>query len=216
MLPSEIEDHARNLYNATNDTFFTSNEVMVYIYDACLQLAREALPIEAIDTSSTTTAGTRSYSFPTNFIAIKRLECNGRKLIPITMREDDALTLGNSTSPATGAPQYYEIFNRTVYLRPIPDTSSQTLTFYGNKQPVVPTVSETLEIPDMFHPDITKFVVSQMYAKDGNTNMASYYMQRWEKSVVEAKKFWRKYKRRDSFACVQDEDSLPATILGTI
>lgn len=72
MTPSEIETAARQLYNATQDTFFTQAEILNRIYAAELTLCREAISIQAY-TTSTSTSGTGTYNFPTNFIAVKRL-----------------------------------------------------------------------------------------------------------------------------------------------
>ena len=48
MTPTEIENQARSLYNATNDTFFTQAEILNLIYKAELELANECNVIEAI------------------------------------------------------------------------------------------------------------------------------------------------------------------------
>ncbi len=53
MTPTQIEEAARRRYNSVGDTFWSSDEIMQLMTDACLELAKEALVIEATYTTST-------------------------------------------------------------------------------------------------------------------------------------------------------------------
>jgi hypothetical protein len=55
-----------------------------------------------------------------------------------------------------------------------------------------------------------------MAAKDENFTTASYYQGKWQQAVMRMKRHMRKMKRGDAFASVQDEGSLPSTILGAV
>jgi hypothetical protein len=213
MTPQEVEQAARERYNAVNDPNWSSSEIMSLIYAACLEMAREALPIERTY-STTSVASQQEYSFPTNLMAIKRITYGGNKLLPITMREDDALTLNNQSTTATGTPQYYWIWNRTISLRPIPSSSGETIKIWAISRAQPVTSTSTLEIPTEYHMDLVNYVVSEMYAKDKDLVSAKYYKELWHKAIQDAKRWVRMSKRRDSFAAIQDEESLPTTILG--
>jgi hypothetical protein len=216
MTPQQVESAARRRYNSEDSTFWSQDEVFKVIYEGELILAREALVIEA-STTSTSTDGTRAYSFPSGFIAVKRIEYNGSKLRPIDFREDDLLTLSNSTTTEEGTPQYYVVWNDQVYLRPIPDTSDVTITWYGYKEPtLLTTVSSTLSIPSRFHVDLIEYTASIMAAKDENLRMAQYYEARWMDRVERAKAWQKKRLRTDSFATVKSEEALSQTLLGTV
>jgi hypothetical protein len=213
MTPSQIEATSRNKYNSLGDTFYSSAEIMDLITEACMQLATRALCIERVY-QTTTIASTQEYSYPTNVISIKRVTYNGQKLKPITMREDDALTMLNQSTTATGTPQYYFNWNESVYLRPIPD-AAQTLQIFGYAEAQPVTSTSALEVPTMFHPDIVNFVVAELCAKDENYKASDRYLERWEAALVKAERWAAKKKRGDAMAAVQDEETLGETILGS-
>jgi len=218
MTPSELETHARRRYNAVGDTFWSQQEILDYLYNACLQMAREALVIEQAYTT-TTVAGTQEYAYPTNTIQIKRVTYNGSKLQPINFREDDALTGFNASTTAQGSPQYYAIWDETLILRPIPD-AAQTLKIYSYNEPQAITITSTLEVPSQFHMDLLDYVNAEMAAKDENFKAAEYYMKQWAdnpmKGLMAAKRYAARKKRGDAFAAVQDEERLGITILGMV
>ena len=214
MTPSEIEEVARNKYNAIGDSFWSQAEIFDLITEACNEAALEGLMIQRTYTT-TTVSGTQEYDFPTNVMALKRVTYNGQKLKPITMREDDAVTGLNQGTTSTGTPQYYYTWNYTVSLRPIPD-GAYTLKLWTYNEPSAISVTSTLEIPTMFHMRLVNFILAEMAAKDQNAKVAMYYAQRWEKSKIEMKKWAAKRKRTDSFGEVQDEDQMVASYLGFV
>jgi len=212
MTVTEVQTQARAKYNATGDGFFGDTELNNYIWEACHILAREGWLIERIYTASTV-ASTQDYAHPTNTLAIKRITVDGKKIKPITFRDDDAITLSNSNITSTGIPVYYTDFNYTLSLRPAPD-SVYTIKIYSFNDAQQITNTSTLEIPSLWHLDILNYVLSEMYAKDENIIMANYYLAKWERTVLAARRHKAKAKRTDAFATVQDEDTLPVTILG--
>lgn len=222
MLPSDINTTARSRYNATGDSFFTDSEIYYSIYQAEQELVSESPGIvESYLAGITLTQGTRQYAFPTNARVIKRIEyvnLSGiaNKLEPITFREDDALTLVNVASTTQGTPQFYEIYNYNIYLRPVPDTTSTTINVYSYNEPIVPTNSSTLEIPTVFHMDLVDYVVFQMYLKDKNLEMAQAYAEKWESAKLRVKRWVQKKKRGDAFTIVMNEDNLAVTLTGPV
>lgn len=214
MTPTQIETLARQKYNATGDTFYSQDEILGYMYEGCVDLCRDNFLIEATYTTSTV-ADQQQYSYPTNTIAIKRVTYDGKKLKQMTMREDDAITGLNQSTTATGTPQYYFVWDEVLYLRPIP-SSVANLVIYSFNEPSTLTINSTLEIPTVFHASLVNFIVSEMAAKDSNFGAAQFYLNKWEKTKLEAKKFARKKLRGDSFATVQDEDMMIEGYLGIV
>lgn len=215
MTPAQIETSARRRYNSESSTFWSQDEVFKTIWEAECILAREGLVIESTSTT-TTVAGTQSYAFPTDASAMKRITYNGNKLKPINMREDDALTLNNQATTAQGTPTYYFEWNRTVYLRPIPD-SALTLKYWFYAEPtLLTTASTTLDVPSDFHQYLIDYVCSIMAAKDENLRMASWYEAKWLDGVMKAKSWSRRRRSTDQFGNVQDEAALAETILGSV
>lgn len=214
MTPTEIETIARQKYNAVGDTFFSQDEVLSYMYEASLRLAQEALLIEATTTTSTV-AGTQAYNYPTRTISIKRVTYDDVKLQPITMREDDSITGSQAAFTTQGTPTYYFVWDSQIYLRPIPD-AVETLKIFTFNEPATIAISDTLEIPSLFHADIVNYCVAQMAAKDSNINKSTLYFNQWELAVQRAVKFAAQSKRGDAAAHVTDEEFTPNTILGAV
>jgi hypothetical protein len=212
MTPSQIESLARAKYNSAGSTFWSESEIMDYITQASIELSLETHCIQRVFTT-TTVASQAEYDWPTNAISIKRITYDGKKLMPITFREDDALTLNNQSTTATGTPQYYTNYNEVFSLRPIPD-SALTLKVYAACEAQTIDSSSTLEIPTAFHLDIVDFVVSEMASKDQNWDTADRFRDKWDQAKIRAKRHMRKMMRGDAFVAVQDEESLPTTILG--
>lgn len=214
MTPTELMTAIRQRNNSVGDSFWSDAEMLGLIEAACLDLARKAQVIERVYTT-TTVAGQQEYSYPSNTISIKRVTYNGRKLTPITMREDDALTLSNSTTLATGSPEYYFIWNDTLYLRSVPD-DAQALKIFSYNRPQTLTVASTIEVPEQFQMDLIWYCLAEMLAKEKNYTGSQFYADKWEKVVADARKWQRMRKRGDSFTAVQDLETLPTTVIGAI
>lgn len=211
MTPSELAEYARRQYNAVGDAFFSDPELYQYIWAAQLELATEALCIRRVYTASTV-AAQQEYEYPTNALSIKRVTYDGEKLTPITFREEDALT-----SPAvtvSGSPQYYAVWNDTLYLTPIPDAVG-TLKIFSINEPQEVDNTSVLEVPTRYHLKMADFLLAAMCAKEKNFQAAGHYQARWDKTVMDAKKQERKYLRGDAFLGVNDSESMASNVLGS-
>ena len=156
MTPSELAEYARRQYTAVGDAFFSDPELYQYIWAAQLELATEALCIRRVYTASTV-AAQQEYEYPTNALSIKRVTYDGEKLTPITFREEDALT-----SPAvtvSGSPQYYAVWNDTLYLTPIPDAVG-TLKIFSINEPQEVDNTSVLEVQTRYHLKMADFLPS--------------------------------------------------------
>ena len=64
--------------------------------------------------------------------------------------------------------------------------------------------------------DLLDYIVSEMAAKDSNFEAAKYYANKWVEAKDSIKKWQKKRLRGDSFASVQDEDSMVEGYLGIV
>lgn len=212
MTPSDLMTYTRQRYNSVGDTLFPDELLLNLIYAASMDLAKKAYVIEQTYTT-TTVASTQEYAFPTNAFAIKRVEYDGKKLTPITMREYDALRLQNSTALILGVPEYYFTFNRTISLHATP-AEALSLKLFTYNFPQTVAVTGTLDIPTEYHTDLSLYLLSEMSAMEKNYQGAAYYMNQWDQFVAKTKTEQRKRARADGFISVQDSDSLPSTVVG--
>lgn len=213
MTPSQVIAMARRKVASETDSFWAEEELLHLIYQASLELSREAFLIENIYTT-TSVASQEEYDIPTQAIKIKRITYNGSKLTPITDRMNDSFSLVNATVTTTGTPNYYRVWDESIFLTPIPSASSLTIKIWTYDEPSIPTISSTLEIPTLFHPDIVNYLAAEMHAKEINSRMSAYYLNRWEKGKAEAKKWAKQRLRGDSFSSVQVEESLSGNMAG--
>lgn len=214
MTPTEILDAARDLYNASGDTYFSDTQMYNWLWNGCHEMARKAWLIENIYTS-TTVASQQGYSYPDYTLAIKRVTCDGRKLKRITGREDDSISLSNAATLTTGLPQYYTDFDNVIYLRAVPDDAYTLEIWSYDDHPVIAAAS-TILLPTLFHMDLVDYLLYRMFAKDKDITNSMAAKADWQQHVVDAVAFQRRKRRTDSFATVQSEDALPSTILGEV
>ncbi len=215
MTPLEINTFARQKYNAVGDDFFSDQEIYTTIFQACCEICSEAFLVEQSYTTSSV-SGQQEYSFPTNAMNIKRITYDGKKLSPISFREDDIITVLDADTGATGTPSSYMIWNNIIYLRAVPDTSSLTIKVFTNISPQTVTATSTLEVPAIFQPCIASFVVSELSAKNKNYQGLDSYRTLWKEDLTRMKRWYRKTKSGDAFAVVKDADILPQTYWGNI
>lgn len=215
MTPTELEQMARERYNAVGETFWSSAEMRNLMYAACVELGIETECIERTY-STTTVADTAEYEFPTNIVIPKRVTYYGAKLEPINMRQGDALTLNQNGVTTTGTPQWYSQFNNTFTLYPTPN-DAQELKVWGIVEPQqITTASTELESPTWTHARLVNYMLSEMYAKDKDFGAADKYRGKWEQDKLWVKRVMKTKRRGDSPAQVLDEEHLPKTLLGLI
>ena len=213
MTPLEIEAFCRKRYNAENDDFWSSAEIMDLIYAAAMELSNETGCIENIVTA-TATASQREYPKPGNATSIVRVEYNGDKLQKISWREDDSMTASNTDTTSTGTPRFYTEFEDSIYLRPTPDSSTATLKIYSLNYPQAVTSSSVLDIPVRYHLLLCYYILSEMYEKSKDPTGSDRFWARWQQGIQGAKRLEKRRKRGDSFAHVLNEDALPGSLMG--
>lgn len=214
MTPQQIEDAARRKYNAVGSSFFAQAEIWDLIYQAECEIATETKMLEyRTVVSGGTVAGTQSYAYPSGILEVRRVEVDGQRLDRISLDEDDNVTLFDSNATEQGTPLYFYDWANTIYLRPIPSTSSLQIRVYGYREPsLVTSAAQTLEVPAIHHMRIVDKVVGEMMAKDGEVN--NRYLDKWENLHLPFMKAWvRKKKIGDRFNVVKDEDSISRTLL---
>lgn len=146
-------------------------------------------------TTTTSTSGTADYAYPTDYIRIRRVRYNGQGLKYIPFRNFEARA-SSGTAPS-GTPREWTAWNNTISLMPTPSTSSDTITIFGEKQQsTISGPSSTLDIPEVFHPALCEAVLVDMFAKDLNQGMMSFYSNKWFNFHIPAMKEFAKRRRR--------------------
>lgn len=199
MTPGQIEEQARQMYNAVGDSFFPQSMILNIIYQAQLELGVETDIIEKTF-STTSVADQREYTYPDNTVSIKRIEYDGCKLDKVEL-EDDPKT---STTEPTGTPIAYAIWDDVVFLFPTPDTTLDTIKMFTHQRASQVTVSSVLDVPEQYHMAIVDLILSVFFAKDKDRQMSTFHRNLWNETLAKAKRETARRKRTDKFACVRD------------
>jgi hypothetical protein len=207
MTPSEIINRARTRYNAVGDNFFSDNELLDGIYEASMEMAIETECIEK-RFSSNTVVGQREYEFPSAMIRIDRITYDGQRLDSIDFVEDDVITRNDEATTFTGTPKYYTLYNSTLFLRPTPSEVKE-LVIFCVCEPSEVTLVTTLDLPVRYHIALIDALLSSMFAKDGNNQMAMYHQNKWQNSINRAKRWEMKRLVSDRYKNSKAEEFAP-------
>jgi len=206
MTPTQIETHARQLYNAVGDSFFPQEMIFNIIYQAQLEMGIEADIIEQTF-STTSVADQREYTYPDNTVSIKRIEYNGEKITKVELDADPK----NSLTEPTGTPDSYAIWNDVIYLFPTPDTTSDTIKMFTYERAGAVTATSTLQVPAQYHLGIVDLILAVFFAKDKDRQMSIFHRNIWNETKERALMEVAKRKRTDRNAQVRDSDYEPET-----
>jgi len=220
MTPAQIETIARRMLNAEGSNFWSQQEIIEdYLYMAALEMAQESMCIENRYTT-TSVASQQEYATPSRMIAIKRVEYDGQKLMPIDFQKLDSIDLNTNTT-VTGTPQYYYYFDDSFGLYPVPSSAGDTIKIYSYDEPDRPTSTSALEIPTQYHGKLVLGVAYYMSLKElGHPHVSRFEFQ-WNhpgnpNSAINQVKRAVKMRNKDNFAVVKREEDLPGTLLGAV
>lgn len=177
MTLSEAVDFVRNRHNATGDAHWSDEEIYALITGRCNEILSVIGLIEDVDTSITTVASTQSYAIPTDVEFIKYVTYDGYPVAQVQVKDWAKQINGNQTS--SGRPDYYFLFDEKIWFVPVPDDAKTVTLYCESKHPMITASTDTIRIPGVLHFRLLDGVLSDMYAKDLNAQMATFYENKW-------------------------------------
>lgn len=198
---ANIQERVRDRYQiAENDEFFSDRFLRGLIFSAQEELAKEGYVIEKTLTT-TSEAGTRTLTYPTNVLAIKEIKYDYVPLTKVPLLKDPKT---DSTDP-TGKPYMYGLWENQIILYPTPDTDGETIQIRVYKYPSdIATNLTAIEVPDEYIDDLIDFCLAHIALKDQNLNLYQIYIAQWRMTVEKAKEDRQKRLRADRSAKVRD------------
>lgn len=189
------------------------------IYKIIQTKANEVLGIIGLiegKTTTTSTSGTADYAYPTNFIRIRRVWYDGVPLKYLSFRQFESRK-PSGTAPS-GTPREFMVWDDVITVIPTPDTSSDTITVFGEKQQsTISSSLSTIDIPEVFHGALMDLCLSEMYPKDLNAQFANFYLNKFQNYHLPMMKEYAKSRRRRGMPItVADADSVLETEHGVI
>jgi len=180
----------RRRLNETSDNLHTSDDLIAYADEAQKYFVRETRCLQGI--SSTAVAdGTQGYSLPSDFLALRRVTFDGKKIFSVSFPEIDESGTNETDTSATGTPKNFYIYNQTVYLIPIPGSSAngESLKIYYYKFPAtIDATTDTLETDVVYDDIIVAYMTYLAFLKDGEFDMADYHMSECNSKIISAKR----------------------------
>lgn len=214
MTITEAVDYVRRLHNAESDNNWSDAE----IYALFQAKANECLSVIGLNESTATTvsvAGTADYAYPSGAVHIRRVLYSGQALKRISFKQYQARVV-SGTAPS-GTPREYTLWNNTITMVPVPDTSADTITIYSeNQQSSITSSSSTLDVPEVLHQALCDGVLWMMFAKDLNAQFMSAFLNRWNEHKISMREFVKRRRRTGTAATIVDTDSSLETEFGVI
>ncbi len=190
---------------------YYADQELYQLISARAQVACSVLGlIQATDTSTTTVIGTQAYAWPTQAVTIVNVLYDGVKLQEMTMREWEE-EKASGTTP-TGTPIGYVLFNRQIIIIPAPSDTKTLTVYYESLHPWITASTDTINLPTELHSALMEGVLADMYAKALNTQMATFYENKWTGHMqVTFPNFKLRSSQRSRAKVVIDSDTAPLT-----
>jgi hypothetical protein len=204
---AQFVDVVRNRHNAVGDSNWSDAE----IYALLTQRLNEAMSytglIEATATASTVIA-TQEYAYPTGCQSLVAVDYNSQRLRKIDFTEWDMYRSASTGTPQ-GTPTAYFPFNDYVYLIPTPSAVGTIKYWYLKDHTFIDgSVQTTIDVASILIPHITNGVLSDMYAKDLNQGMATFYENMWVSKGIPAFYQYRALRNQASdFTHIKNSDT---------
>lgn len=165
--------------SGTNTGQWDDTELGNWINEANQDLT-EAAEIESPATQITTVASTESYSLPSDFLRVRRVECQDTAAstlwAPLYQASID-VRLPNTISGAItgrGRPSAYFLYAGLLYLIPIPDASYTLNVFYYRRAPDLVNGTDVPILDQRFHQVIEYYAMARALQKIGEPGYTTY------------------------------------------
>jgi len=192
---SQFVDVVRNRHNAQGDTNWSDAEIYALITNRVNEAISYTGLIEATATA-TTVASTQAYNYPTGCVQILNVDYDGIKLRRLDFSEWDTYR-SRGTGTQEGTPTSFFPFNEQIYLIPIPNEAETIKYWYLKDQTFIDgSTQTTIDVASLLIPHIVNGVLADMYAKDLNQGMATFYEQQWQSKGIPA--FYKYKSMRDT------------------
>lgn len=161
---TDISRRVSRLFGDTDKIFVVDADYIDFINDAQRYIARAT---ECLTTVVTPAASTFPWSFPADFIKIKRLVYGQVPMNYIDIEDLDAKSV-NLTDRAT--PQFFYVDQRKINLFPLQPSADTTVVTveYANIPATISALANTITIPDIYLEEIVNFVLAKTHSRNEN------------------------------------------------
>lgn len=204
---SQFVDVVRNRHNAVGDSNWSDPEIYALITNRVNEALSYTGLIEATATASTV-IDTQSYAYPTGCQSIINIDYEEQKLRRIDFAEWDTYRAQDTGTPS-GTPTSFYVFNELIYLIPKPSAVGTLTYWYLKDHTYIDGSAQTsIDIASVLIPHIINGVLSDMYAKDLNQGMATFYENLWTQKGVPAFYKYRSLRNNPSdFTHIRNSDT---------
>jgi hypothetical protein len=218
MTVTEILDYVKRLHteNVAQTAFWSDVELYSLLERKCNEMLGVLGLIEKSDTSLISVASQSDYTLPADIVSVRRVYYANQPLKYLNLRQFESRSPQGSAP--TGTPREFTIWGGLLKLVPTPSTSADQITIFAEKtQTPITSSAVAIEIPAVFHGYLCESMFVDMFIKDLNPNIATFYLNKVNQFWVPMlREFAKRRHRRGLPTTVIDADSVLETEFGSI
>lgn len=159
----QIVKRVQRQFGDESEVELTRDDIVNYANDGQMDIVRHTEVLqELIETDAI--ASQAKYILPSDFLKMKRVTFEGKKIIPIALEDIDNVPEGvGSSNTTTGDPRSYYIWGNELVFHPTPSKDSDgAIDMFYIKAPNPITLDEDIpEIPSAFHEDLVRYCLGR-------------------------------------------------------
>lgn len=218
MTVTEVLDYVKRIMTETvaQTPNWSDTELYSILERKCNEVLGVIGLIEGTDSTLTSVISQGDYTIPSTFTNIRRVYYANQPLKYLNRRQYES-RLPSGISPS-GTPREWTMWGNTLTLTPTPSVASDVIKILGEKlQSSITSSSSTIDLPPVFHGALCDAMLIDMFIKDLNSNLATFYQNKWTQfHVPMMKEFAKRRRRRGVPTVVIDADSVMETEFGII
>jgi Family of unknown function (DUF6682) len=175
----DIINRVQRTFGDEGSAQINSIDIIRWINDAQTDILKDNENLLQANGTADIVAGTRIYTLPDDIYRLISVQYQGFKLNSLTFNEFNEYVNGYA-APAglnpygNGTPEYFTVWNGTIKLYPIPDTSitAGLIIYYVQRPATISNSADLLSVPAEYHNSIVNYCLSQAYELDENYDAA--------------------------------------------
>ena len=183
----DVMTYVKRQFGDESGVQITDTDIIRWINQGQNEIVNKNPMIQATATQTSVVAQ-QTYSINTLAPDILQLEAvifDGWPLEPTNLERIKA-DLGSSYATTPGTPQYFYVWDNTIYLWPVPDTEKSIQINYSRHPMSVASAGDLLGVPDRYYDRVCEYVMSKAYELDEDWQGHQTNKQAFEDKLMEA------------------------------
>lgn len=166
----DILTRVQRNFGDTANVQIDQTDILRWINDAQREIVLANQLLQSVATS-TTVAGTNTYTIPADLLTLRSIKHGGIKLRALSLTEAEQYipNFDDTSNYPSDVPTHFWIWANQLTLYPNPSTANKELKIYYTRQPVaVVLLADIPELPVQYHNRLVEYCLQQAYELDEN------------------------------------------------